>query len=286
MHKFSSVDAFVAFDLDDAPAVGITRLARKVLVDGAVLLARDTTYAFASFEIERGGGSAGVNADDAARDAAIDAFVTEAAELVSSGRWVTDPGLGVSAEDLKPLYAVDPRPAALWEDGLSVELTVRGARAAAEAALGRDLTAAAVVGAGPVADAARATLSESGITVSGDTLSSGSDAVFVAGKSGVVDHDAAATIDAGVIVPLTPTPLTARAHAVVTQAGQVHVPSFLSTAASLLAGLDGDDPVERVRAVVSELAPSGSAFWMNAAERAEAFLSTWRGEIPTFRPFA
>ena len=62
IHKLESTDAFIAFDLDDAPSVGITRLARKVLQDGAQLLARSTTYSFASFGIQMGGGSAGINA--------------------------------------------------------------------------------------------------------------------------------------------------------------------------------------------------------------------------------
>ena len=42
IHKLTSTDAFVAFDLDDAPSVGVTRLARKVLTDGAELLVNPT----------------------------------------------------------------------------------------------------------------------------------------------------------------------------------------------------------------------------------------------------
>ena len=68
IHKLESTDAFIAFDLDDAPATGITRLARKVLQDGAKLLARSTTYSFASFGIQMGGGSAGINAQGDDRD--------------------------------------------------------------------------------------------------------------------------------------------------------------------------------------------------------------------------
>jgi glutamate dehydrogenase/leucine dehydrogenase len=77
IQKLTSTDAFIAFDLDDAPAVGVTRLARKVLQDGAELLARSTTYAFASFGIEMGGASAGINAEGDGRDAAVAAFVEE-----------------------------------------------------------------------------------------------------------------------------------------------------------------------------------------------------------------
>ena len=56
--KLESTDGFIAFDLGDAPAVGIVRQAPKVLRDGAELLARSTTYAAASFGLAVGGGSA------------------------------------------------------------------------------------------------------------------------------------------------------------------------------------------------------------------------------------
>ena len=42
LHKLQSTDAFIVFDLDDAPAVGVVRLAPKVLRDGTELLARST----------------------------------------------------------------------------------------------------------------------------------------------------------------------------------------------------------------------------------------------------
>lgn len=286
-HSFTSTDAFIAFDLDDAPAAGITRMARKVLRDGAVLLARDTTYSFASFAIKRGGGSAGINADGDARDEAVAAFVSEAAPLVRDGRWTTDPGLGLSAEDLADLYAVDARPAALWSDDLAVELTALGAIASADAALGGiDGSSAAVVGSGLVVDGVRKALTASGAAVSGDTLESDVDVVFVAGKTGFVDHDAAVGIGARVIVPLTAAPLTARAHAVVTKADRIHVPSFLSTSAPLLAGFDveGGDPVDRVRETTAAVA--GGDMWMSAAQRAEQFLASWQTNIPAFRPLA
>ena len=74
-HKLTSTDGFIAFDLDDAPAVGVVRLAPKVLRDGAELLARSTTYAAASFGLQVGGASAGINAKPDDRDAALAAFL-------------------------------------------------------------------------------------------------------------------------------------------------------------------------------------------------------------------
>ena len=76
IHKLDSTDAFIAFDLEEAPgAVGIVRRARKILQDGAGLLARSTTYSFAAYEMQRGGASAGINAEDDAHDEAVAACV-------------------------------------------------------------------------------------------------------------------------------------------------------------------------------------------------------------------
>lgn len=290
-HKISSTDAFIIFDLGDAPAVGITRLARKILVDGAELLARSTTYSFASFGIRMGGGSAGINAEGDGVDPAVAAFMDETKELVSSGRWATDPGLGLTEDDLAPLRIEDKRPQALWMGGLADSMTALGAIAAAGALRDGSLdgATAAVVGSGPVVDAARLGLEYGDIEIVGDSLDTECDVLFVAGKSGVLDHDAAATVRAGVVVPLTPVPVTARAHAVLTQAGVIHVPDFLAIAAPLLHAHDPDgagEPVDRVAASVAELAAHGTGLWMAAVERAEAFLLTWQDELPAARPLA
>jgi hypothetical protein len=139
-----------------------------------------------------------------------------------------------------------------------------------------------------VVDAARAAAESAGARVAdGDGLSTEADVLFVAGKAGVVDHDAVPQIRAGVVVPLTAVPITARAHAELTRAGIVHVPDFLSTAAALLKG-HGDvaDPVAAVAEKVSSLAPKGTGMWMAAVEEAEAFLRTWRDSLPFGRPLA
>lgn len=290
-HKISSTDAFIVFDLGDVPSVGVTRLARKVLVDGAELLARSTTYAFASFELRMAGASAGINAEGADRDPAVASFVGEAQGLVASGQWATDPSLGLTEADLAPLRIDDQRPAELWTAGLADRLTAEGAVAAAGAVRDGGLGGATVafVGSGPVADAARDAATAAGATVvDGDALDAECDVLFVAGKAGTLDHEAAATVQAKVVVPLTPVPVTARAHAVLSQAGVVHVPDFLATAAPLLRGYaaDGTDPVERVRGSVAELAGEGVGLWMAAAKRAEEFLLGWQDELPDSRPLA
>ncbi len=110
IHKLEGTDAFIVFDLDDAPHnIGITRLAPKILVDGASLLARSTTYLFASLEQQAGGASAGINAKPDDRSAAIAAFVAEVEPMVHEGVFLTEPGKGLDEADFAPLRAADPR---------------------------------------------------------------------------------------------------------------------------------------------------------------------------------
>jgi len=290
IQKLSSTSAFIAFDLDDAPAVGVTRLARKVLQDGAELLARSTTYAFASFGIRMGGGSAGIDAEGDARYDAVTAFVGEVQPLVAEGRWATDPGVGLTEDDLAPLRADDPRPPALWSEGLAARLTAQGAVAAAAAARPGGLAEAtvAVVGQGPLVDAAGEAAAAAGATVEGTSPDAAADVLLLAGKAGMLDHEAAAGVRADVVVPLTPVPITARAHAELSRAGRVHVPDFLATAAPLLHahGEGVADPVAAVAEKVASLAPHGTGLWLAAVEEAEAFLRTWRDSLPFGRPLA
>ena len=68
VQKLSSTDAFVLRDLgDDVRSIGVVRCAPKILQDGATWLARSVTYACASFGIQAGGASAGINAKPDAR---------------------------------------------------------------------------------------------------------------------------------------------------------------------------------------------------------------------------
>jgi glutamate dehydrogenase/leucine dehydrogenase len=285
LHKLTSTDGFIAFDLDDAPAVGVVRLAPKVLRDGAELLARSTTYAAASFGLRVGGASAGLNAKPDARDAAVAAFVTEVRELVESGRWVPGPGVGVTVEDLAPLPESERRAAAFDQTAAG-----ESAVAAAFGALGElDGKRLAIVGSGPAADAAVASATTNGATAEAQAaFGADCDALLVAGKAGVLEHDLAATVTAKVVVPITPVPVTARALAVLSRADIIVVPDFLATAGPLLAALEPDagDPMERVHGAVAELSGEGTGLWMAAVERAEAHLGTWRDELPFGRPLA
>jgi len=283
--KLTSTDGFILFDLDDAPAVGIVRMAPKVLRDSAELLARSTTYAAASFGLQISGASAGINAKPDDQPAALAAFLDEVASLVESGRLVLGPGLGITSDALAGLPKAEQR-------GLAFDQTTAGesAVAAALGALGSlDGRRVAIVGNGPLTEAAAASVSANGATPEPQaSFDADCDVLLVAGKAGVLEHDLAATVKAKVVVPLTPVPVTARALAVLGRAEVIVVPDFLATAASLLATLDpdGGDATERVSAAVADLASEGTNLWMAAALQAEAFLQTWQSALPFGRPLA
>jgi len=285
VHKLTSTDGFIAFDLGDAPALGVVRLAPKVLRDGAELLARSTTYAAASFGLQVGGGSGALNAKPEARDDAVAAFREEVTGLVASGRWLPGPGLGLTPDDLSTLPRAEERTHAFDQTSAG-----ESAVAAALGALGTlEGKRVAIVGNGPVTEAAAASAAANGATPEPQAaFDADCDVLLVAGKAGVLEHDLAATVRARVVVPLTPVPITARALAVLGRADVVVVPDFLATAAPMLAALDasGGDPMQRVHDAVAALADEGVGLWMAAVTKAETHLSTWQDALPFGRPLA
>jgi hypothetical protein len=280
VEKLTGTDGFVVTDLDDATvSVGVARLAPKVLRDGAVLLARTVTYAFASFGVAGHGGASGaVNAKPDDRDAAVAAFVDELRPRADAGALHLAPGTGLGDDDLAPLGWAAPDPA----------LAAAGALAAGRVAGPHDWRTAAVVGTGPVAEAAAAQLTAAGATLAEPRFDAACDVLFVAGKAGALDHATAPVVTARTIVPLSPVPVTARALAVLGRGERVVIPDFLSTAAPLLAAHDagGGDPVRRIHTAVTDLAEAGTGLWLVAAKRAEANLGTWTAEKPFGRPLA
>ena len=283
IQKLATTNGFLAIDLPDADvAVGPTRLAPKILQDGAEWLARSVTYTFASFGLRHSGASAGINAKGDERDDAITAYMEEIAPMVAEGRWLTWPSTGVTADDLAALHAKD---APALDDP---KLTAAGVVAATEALLGDGLAGreVAVVGSGPVVDAAKAALIDSGAQVVDGGIDQPCAVLFVAGKAGVVDHHVATNVQAKVVAPLTALAVTAKAYAVLRRAEITYVPDFVALAAPLLGALDdaGGDAVSRVRDVASALKPEGPGAWLAACGLAEAFLQTWQDDLPFGRP--
>jgi glutamate dehydrogenase/leucine dehydrogenase len=278
VRKLEVTDAFYVLDFEDAArSVGIVRLAPKVLVDGAELLARATTYSYAAFGVNAGGVSAGINAKPEGRDDAVTAFCESVAALVGEGRLHFSPGTGLTADELAPLGC----------DPLDLGLTARGAVAAAATFGGAG--DAVIVGDPSWQERVAPWWTDAGGTTALEgPLDADVTVLFLAGRSGFVDHDAAASIRARFVVPLTPVPVTAKAYAVLCRAGVVFVPDAVSCAAPLLAIADpeGEEPVSRVTAVAGEIAHRGVDAWRAMVERAEEHLASWRPTLPFGRPLA
>jgi hypothetical protein len=267
-----------------------------VLQDGTKLLARSVTYTYATFGISgRGGASAAINAKPDDRETALAAWIEEVRPLAEGNHLTLEPGNGITADDLAPLGWAPP----------DAGLRARGALAAAAAARGRAGGGGgaapssmagrrvAVVGVGPVADAATTAAKEAGAELADDRYDAECDVLLVAGKAGCLDHETAATVQTRAVVPLSPVPVTARALAILGRADTVVVPDFISTAAPLLADLDtngagdsSEDPVEQIAAKVRGLASEGTGLWLAACVAAEEFLATWTSERPFGRPLA
>ncbi|HYV59802.1 MAG TPA: Glu/Leu/Phe/Val dehydrogenase dimerization domain-containing protein [Acidimicrobiia bacterium] len=141
MLRLQTVDALVAFDLDDARhAAGGTRLAPDVSEREGALLARAMTYKFAVLGRPLGGAKGLVRAQAHERAVTMPRFCEEIRPLVKSGRFLTGPDLGTYEADFAPLRTPDWEPHVLNSvvDGVAFEdvLTGFGVVAAADAAIG------------------------------------------------------------------------------------------------------------------------------------------------------
>lgn len=306
VRRLPSGSAFVVVDLDGAArSDGVVRWAKKILVDGASWLARSRTYAWASLGEQIGGASAGISAVPDERQAALDAFVADTTELVSSGELTLEAGKGVSWADLAPLRAVDGRgPLATDDDApeLAADLLASGVTAATAAQLG-GLDGRTITLEGPpevtgVLAAAFGAQGASVIWTDGDSalaLSATADALVCGSKVGLLDHQQVTEIGSRLIVPWGPMPVTTRAVAVARRAGIEVLPDFVTTAGPLLASTaaDGVDAealretaADTVGGIIGEVSGHDDGPLLGACLRAEAFLATWRDDLPFGRPIA
>ena len=276
LQKLEETDAFIVFDLDGASRnIGVTRLAPKILVDGATMLARSVTYQLASFELRAGGVSAGINAKPDGREAALAAFVAEVAPLVSAGTFLTEAGKGISDDDFKSLRAVDPRATfapdevqallgatvaaaadktcglagkSVIVEGLDAktvsvvtEVAARGARVVGVSTLNG--SAFNANGFDPAEVAAAISSQGPGAVESlaadvgapSAVFAADADVVFVGSKLGVIDHTVAESVVAKTVVPMGPVPVTAKGLEVLRRAGAVVLPDFLTTCGPVFA---------------------------------------------------
>jgi hypothetical protein len=292
IEKLETVDAFIVFDLADAPeSVGIVRSARKILPGGASDLARSLTYAFATFEMRRSGASAGINALDDDRSDAVGKFTAEIAPMVASGRFLPEPGTRVPRAALESLAETDPRAAV---GDVADQAIVAGViAAAAQAAGGLDGRTVAIEGSGPICDALATAVEDRGGTMV--EMNGQADVLFAGSKMGAVDHTVAEQLQVGTLVPYGPIPVTAKALAVLGRAGTTVVPDFISTAGPLFAWWPSGDPTPeaiaadaatKVTASLAEIADHPDGLFLAAVRRAESFLTTWQESLPFGRPLA
>jgi glutamate dehydrogenase/leucine dehydrogenase len=318
-----------------APHVGIVRAAPKILVDGATTLARSLTYLYASFEQQVGGASAGINAKPDDRATAIAAFVGEVSPRVESGALQLLAGKGLGDDDLAPLRAVQPpgADAIAGRELLGIGAVAAAARARGDldgarvavdglepatasllealGAAGATIVAVATT-AGTIADPSGidpgrllAALGEHGaalvehldleVAAPAAVFGADADVLFTGSKVGAVDHVVAASIAAGLVVPIGPVPVSAKALAVLRRAGTVVLPDFLSAAGPWFATFPGPPPTldelrattaDRIGAALDDVLGHEDGPLLGACYRAEAYLGTWQSALPFGRPLA
>jgi glutamate dehydrogenase/leucine dehydrogenase len=325
IQNLSGTDAFIVTDLPDAPATGIVRLARKVLTSSATDLARSITYSFAVFGIERGGASAGINAEGEAIASAQAAFVDEVAPLVGAGLHL-DPAKGVDPAIFAVLREQDGRNPLAGSPAVTAAGVVAAIEASSGPLDGRSVAiegidvgpvpvalAAAVLAAGgrvvAVSDSTQAVFAPEGLAadaLTGAPLSSegsptdarklwgaAADVLLCGSKPGTLTHHAVPFVRATSVVPWGPVPVTTKALVQLERAGAVVLPDFVTAAGGLLAGyLEGDEATVtegvrgRVAEVVGELTGQPDGAFLAACLRAETFLATWQERLPFGRPLA
>lgn len=127
-------------------------------------------------------------------------------------------------------------------------------------------------------------------------LGAPADVLVCGSRAGVIDHGVAAGCSARAVVPAGAIPVTAKGLAVLRRAGVVVLPDFVTTAGpllgALLPALDGrsaparDEIASAITAVLSEVASHEQGPLLGACHRAEAFLRSWREDLPFGRPLA
>jgi hypothetical protein len=270
----SSTDAFVVRDFDDAPrSTGVVRSAKKVLRDGAWNLARSVTYTAAVHRQQVSGVSAGINAVDDERDAAVAAFIAEIGQTPGLSLFA---GKGVSSAALGDLGADNSH-----DESVNVACCV----AALQMVLGDlDGKVVRVEPGAALAAPLSAALEAAGASVEPlETLSATCAAVVVGSKPGALGHQAAATLDCGCVLPTTRLAVTPRALATARNAGAFVVPDFLVLAAEV--ETDPDVAAARVTEVLEAVRQQDGDPYLGACEIAEEFLDTW-ASIPFGRPMA
>lgn len=301
--KLETTDGFVVRDFPDAPASGVVRRARKILQSSAADLARSATYTFASFGLERGGASAGINAEGDATGPALEAAMAELEAQAASGTLHLYAGKGVSSDELAPLIGAADVGSLAGSDRATTAGVVAAASWAAGGSLDGKKLAIEQTGPSPApADLAAAIAAVGGEVVEVPGVAekpwmiwgADVDVILAGSKPGTLTHQGAEFVKAGALVPWGPIPFTTKAVATLLKTRTTMlVPDFVSAGGSLIAGyLSGDDDevvkqiVDRVAEVLTEVGTHDDGPLLAACYRAEAFIGTWQPKLPFGRPLA
>lgn len=121
------------------------------------------------------------------------------------------------------------------------------------------------------------------------------DVLFAGSKMGLVNHNGAPFVKAGLLVPTGPIPYTTKGALVLEAQGTTVLPDSVAAAGGMFASMppttEGQAALE---ASVVDLIGTLTALVvgreqmpiLEACHRAESFLKTWRDELPFGRPFA
>jgi hypothetical protein len=287
-------NGFVYLDLADAQyASGAARAAKKILTDGAVALARNTTYGFASLGLPGSGASAGVSFGTGDRGEAITEFC--AAFTAAQGNEVPDTVDLTGAGEFAQLPA---GPLAQLGD-TAAALHVASTLAVAMTWLGSTPATAMVTGAGPVADLLRERLTAQGTELKAEADPSGPaiDVAFLGTGGGELTHLNLSAYPASTILGFVPNSITARGLAEAKRAGVAVLPEFVAAAGPLIAyaaetvataaGNTEDQVAANVAQFIEQIdRHSESGPYLEACFAAEAFMSTWTASLPFGRPLA
>lgn len=118
------------------------------------------------------------------------------------------------------------------------------------------------------------------------------DVLFAGSKMGLIDHKNCENVKASALVPTGPIPYTTKGALTLERQGVTVLPDFVTTAGGLLSGFpeDGDDQQaavsSRIGGLVESILGKESSPILEACFQSEAFLKTWRDELPFGRPFA
>lgn len=121
------------------------------------------------------------------------------------------------------------------------------------------------------------------------------DVLFTGSKMGALSHQGAEFVKASVVVPSAPIPVTTKAFSMLRRAGVTVVPDFVATAGPVFAMWPDDDAtaasveadaVAAITDLMDELQSHADGPLLAGCYKAEAFLATWRDELPFGRPLA